>query len=450
MIRKSDKTVIYVFVILNSICGLQIAGVSVNSVLVGLFFIYSISAFLRYNRNTRIVVRKNSYFTYYTLFTILSSLFSCFYTFVLPHVSIVITYMINGIVYLGIYMLLSNTKSEYIDELVKTFKWALIIAARVQAIWGMLQIILLYGFRININQILFVDILHSTTGRDWIMGFFTGNYWNMRITGLNFENSNFAMIICIGVALENNRIWKLILIGVAVLSLSRTGWLIILGLIIIEVVRRLKTKGRTITKKRLLTNALIFVGAIITVCVVYKSSYSLQRQINNILFRATDQDSLNISGSRHLFYYPYGIYLWLFDANILQKILGYGMRCSGIPFTQNAYVTRIIGITEHFNSAWAVECDPIGILLGGGIFALIFYYLSINKCIKDKSNILRDAIIVLLIGGLTYHYHSISYFLILLLIASLYSDKNKLLHGALNEYNRTSKNPSGTQRKLGE
>ena len=57
---------------------------------------------------------------------------------------------------------------------------------------GLLQFVLLYTFGININQILFVDILHSTNSRDWIMGFYTGDSWNMRITGLNFENSMFV------------------------------------------------------------------------------------------------------------------------------------------------------------------------------------------------------------------------------------------------------------------
>lgn len=76
----------------------------------------------------------------------------------------------------------------------------------MEAIWGILQLVLQYGAGININQILFVDILHSTNTRDWIMGFFSGDSWNMRITGLNFENSMFALVVCLGAALEKKKI----------------------------------------------------------------------------------------------------------------------------------------------------------------------------------------------------------------------------------------------------
>ena len=39
------------------------------------------------------------------------------------------------------------------------------------------------------------------------MGYYTGNTWNMRITGLNFENSMFALEVCVGAALDQNIVW---------------------------------------------------------------------------------------------------------------------------------------------------------------------------------------------------------------------------------------------------
>lgn len=59
-----------------------------------------------------------------------------------------------------------------------------------------------------------------------------------------------------------------------------------------------------------------------------------------------------------------------------------------------------------YSSAWTAECDVIGLLLGGGICTFLAYYIEMLKNVKTKYG---DAIIVLLIGGITYHYHSISY-----------------------------------------
>lgn len=75
-----------------------------------------------------------------------------------------------------------------------------------------------------------------------------------------------------------------------------------------------------------------------------------------------------------------------------------------------------------YSSAWTAECDVIGLLLGGGICTFLAYYIEMLKNVKTKYG---DAIIVLLIGGITYHYHSISYVVFLMMMASLSRLKEK-------------------------
>lgn len=288
------------------------------------------------------------------------------------------------------------------------------MAARIQAIWGILQLILQYGAGININQILFVDILHSTNTRDWIMGFFSGDSWNMRITGLNFENSMFALVVCLGAALEKKKIWKFILLVTAVLSLSRTGWVMVAGYVIIVIIRKLK-RNLKIKKSALVRNAIGGVTVIVASLAAYLKIPSIRRQVSNILLRITDTGAVNVSGMRHLLYYPYGFEIWLTRSNIFQMLFGYGMRCSGAAFSEQQDICRIIGI-QQYSSAWAVECDVIGLLLGGGVCTFWTYYYEVVKCMKTK---FKDAMIIIIFGGITYHYHSISYVIFLLMMASL-------------------------------
>lgn len=75
-----------------------------------------------------------------------------------------------------------------------------------------------------------------------------------------------------------------------------------------------------------------------------------------------------------------------------------------------------------YSSAWTAECDVIGLLLGGGICTFLTYYIEMLKNVKTKYG---DAIIVLVIGGITYHYHSISYVVFLMMMASLSRLKEK-------------------------
>ena len=417
--KKTSKVFIYIFCLLNSISGLQIAGISLYTIFVAIFATFIIYGFAK-NGNHYYRISKRDYFAIYILCSSLSCIFSIFYKYILPHVPIVRTYLLNCGIYLVMFVLLKNYKTDYKCELISTFRNGLIFAARVQAVWGLLQFMLLYTFHLNINQILFEEILHSTNSRDWIMGFYNGNIWNMRITGLNYENSMFALVVCVGMALENNIIWKPFLMLMAVLSLSRTSWVMVAGYVSLLAIRWIMNKRKMISSRRVLAIIILFV----VMFIVYFQNNAVQRQVSNIILRLTDSTALSVSASRHILYYPYGLLLWFTDANLLQKILGFGMRCSGVAFSQNSQVASIVGIYESFNNAWAVECDVIGLLLGGGLLTFLMYYLLCFSIFNNKSNQFRDVIFIILVGGITYHYHSISYVIFILMFAALEVRKN--------------------------
>lgn len=418
--KKWEKLFIYVFVILNSISGLQIAGVSINTIFVGVFVAFCSIEYLKYRSDSVLKIPRYSGFILFMICSAISCLISMFYDFQIVHQNIVKSYLLNSAIYLVAFILLFNCKRDYVIECTDYYVKGIIYAAKIQAVWGILQLVLQYSAGININEILFVDILHSTNSRDWIMGFFSGNSWNMRITGLNFENSMFALVVCIGAALEKKNIWKIILLIVAVLSLSRTGWVMVVGYLCILAIRTAR-RNMVIEKKKVITNALKIIAAMGASVMAYVKVPAIQRQVANILLRAGDTGAVSISGKRHLLYYPYGFEIWLTRSNILQMLFGYGMRCSGVAFSDQQDICNIIGIGTY-SSAWAVECDVIGLLLGGGICTFLAYYIEMLKNVKTKYG---DAIIVLLIGGITYHYHSISYVIFLMMMASLSRLKEK-------------------------
>lgn len=415
-IRLFDRVFIYSFILLNSISGLKIADVSVNGILMIVFFGYILLKYLSNTHNLRLKIQKGDTFVTFMIASMISCLLSVFATYSLPHQNVVAGYLANSMVYFFIYLLLYNTERSLRNSISVVFKNGLIYAARIQAVWGIAQLVLLYGAGININEILFVDILHSTTVRDWIMGFYTGNTWSLRITGLNFENSMFALVVCIGVALEEKTVWKLFMTAVAILSLSRTGWVMLAGYYAFLLYQN-RDKFRVIKKRKLIVGWISLTVVFVCFLIVYTRVPAIKMQIDNIIIRATDSDAISISGSRHLLYYPYGVDILLFRSNILQMLFGYGMRCSGIAFSQQPDICQIMGIGTY-PSAWAVECDVIGLLIGGGIVTFLAYYATL---IRTRKSIYGDAILIIFLGGITYHYHSISYVVLIILMASLVS-----------------------------
>ena len=436
-LNKIDRIFIYLFVILNSISGLQIKNVSINSILVLLFIVFVLIKFITKKSDNNIFLPKNNLFIFLMFSCILSCVFSLTYTYVIPHNSVVISFIMNAFCYIMIFVLLYNTDKEMFKEMCDVFVKGLIYAARIQVIWGLLQMVFLYTKNININKILFVDILQSSISENWVMGFYSDGRWILRMTGLNYENAIFAIVVCIGLSLEKNKVWKAIETFAVIFCLSRTGWLMVFIYYLTLILKNIKKK-KNISSKNFYRAMVVILMLILLTILLYNFNDTIRLQINSIYYRITDNDSNNISGVRHFSYYIYGPYLLINDSNIMQMLFGYGIRCSGIPFSEHLDILNKMGGTVDYKSAWAVESDVIGLLLGGGIVTTLIYYLMGYKLIKNN-NIFTNAIIIILFGGVTYHFHSISYIILIFIFASLLNLK-EIKEEGLKKVNEESSN----------
>lgn len=428
-ISKTEEVFIYLFVILNSISGVQIAGKSINTFLVILFLAYVVLFYMKHRKERQVSIPKRSDFIFFNIFSMISCLLSMCYAFSLPHNAVVRGYLVNSIAYVIVFVLFLNCKTESINEFLRIFKNALVLTAKINVVWGFLQTGLVYIAGFNINQWLFVDILHASNDRAWVMGFYSSSGWNIRMTGLNFENSMFAIIVCIGLALADGKIWKVLMTVAVILSLSRTGWVMLAGYYGVILIKRMMRYSLKVKRKVLIEGIAAIVLGVCAVLYLYSSSEVFSKMVNNVFLRITDESALNISAARHYLYYPYGLDIWMMRSSPLQQLFGYGMRCSGIPFSENLDIMSKLGGYQAYTSAWAVECDVIGLLLGGGITTFLAYYFNIFKLIKDN-NVLSPSILVILFGGITYHYHSVSYILFIILFGSLSMSKRTSLRNS--------------------
>ena len=80
-----EKIIVIGFVILNSISGLQISGISVNAVFVGLFTVFAGVEFLKHKNKGGMKIPRASGFLLFILCSMVSCLFSMAYDFRVEH-----------------------------------------------------------------------------------------------------------------------------------------------------------------------------------------------------------------------------------------------------------------------------------------------------------------------------------------------------------------------------
>lgn len=129
------KIIIIGFVILNSISGLQITGISVNAVFIGFFTLFVGVEFFKYKNKGGMKIPRASGFLLFILCGMVSCLLSMAYNFRVEHYDIVKSYLINSTFYLVIFVLLFNCSNNYISECTDYYVSGIVWAARIQAIW---------------------------------------------------------------------------------------------------------------------------------------------------------------------------------------------------------------------------------------------------------------------------------------------------------------------------
>lgn len=395
------RNIIIITTILSSINGLDIFGISLNKIiLIPLLIILFIRNMTKLRR---IKIHINIYILFY-IFALFSCLFSIFRGYNYDYRNTVINYFLQILfIYIPLFVLIYNDSNR--ENYLKAFIDGLVFSARINVLWGVAQLVSYQVLNIDINNMFFKDILGSTLQRGWTMYYHSGDRWLIRITGLNFENSVYGLIMVLGFFLEKRKLWKVSYFIMLVMSLSRTGLVSFFATYIIKKITMKKIRLRKIK----MVKSFITLFAIVAISIyLYKFNSFIQYQINTIINRFTvETDSEGTV--RHSQYYPQGLNVFLTRSFIDQQLFGYGPRVSGISINMNkdiAISTNVFLMSDYYK-AWNIECDVITLLLGHGIIGSVLYYFSCYECIK-KCKYLKFAVFAVLIGGVTYHFYSLT------------------------------------------
>lgn len=296
------------------------------------------------------------------------------------------------ILYMGVVILFSTEEKK---KLLECFIKGLYISCLIQMIWGWLQFFAWELFNQSINQLVFSELLGiNSEGVEWTVV----KDGHLRLSGFGWEAAYFSLALIVVYLLTPKIYMKLIVAIEICASTSRTGLVLLIVCIMLEVV--VTGKFKEYAKKN---SRLFYLGVLAAVCLigfvlVNPSLISLEGifdRLESTIMSLVNKDS---SSQTHTRYYTACIGI-LGKSNWVQRLIGYGISSSGLPFS--------IYLNQYTNlGPWSIESDIVATLMGTGILGCIcYYYWSIKKLfnlnVKDLS---FSLLFVILIGGVFYIY----------------------------------------------
>lgn len=288
-----------------------------------------------------------------------------------------------------------------------------VFASKVQVVWIFLQVACWSCVSLDINDEIFHKLLNMKT----VASQFKAS--GFVATGLCWNAGGIAACLIVGYMLEKRMAWKIAILAAGILTQSSTVWIGLFICIVYGLYRRILKSDKSVNWYKIGAGAVI--GALVCVLVFIFVEPVRLYTINLVNFMVGrisgivhPSSKLDSSSTAHLAYYM-NIPALLSKMSLLQLLFGYGINCSGLPYTD---------LTQQYFwiKSWFVESDPVNTLLGTGIVGsiLLVYWLYRQVCRSVKvHNHTAAIIVVLLICGFFYNLLSVAYYWLILVIVCL-------------------------------
>lgn len=281
------------------------------------------------------------------------------------------------------------------ERFVGFIRKALTLTCVIEVILCLVQFVLYKGAHIDLNQLIFRDILHMVENPSQYK---VGVY---HPSGMCWHSVFIAPVAILTFVLSQNYIIKILAIMAAVVCNNATAMIGISVCILFYLffcgVDFMKKTNKCIRKRIILSITIVLLLAI--PILIYTGILStIIQKIIDIYERSTGIVYDGGSANAHIRYYT--AYPQVVDnENIIQIFFGYGTGNSGYP------ISKLFGQYAELKS-WVVESDVMNQLYSNGIIGFIFYYgfllyIAIRGYRLDRRYFIL--IISFIIAGITYN-----------------------------------------------
>lgn len=269
-------------------------------------------------------------------------------------------------------LLLGNWETTMINPFIKGVKHGCLI----QIGWSILQYLLYNFFSLDINNLVFRDLLHIMSNASRISEL----DHSISVSGLGWHPSLLVPIIILSYLFFDTIFLKLVLIFIVVVSKNSTCLFALLLCVILDALNLVFKKHKDINKKKLLVLLLGGVFFIFFILTQRNLILNFVASVNNLfdrlkVIRAGYSDDI----STGLHYRYYSSFWKIFKSiSLKNELFGFGMECSGYPYTITYGQFKAYG-------AWSTESDIINFIFSNGIlWTVVFYIWQFYHAIKGS------------------------------------------------------------------
>lgn len=247
------------------------------------------------------------------------------------------------------------------DNDIRRFICGLRLSCKIQVLWCLIQYVTDLVFSVNINDLIFNNILNMSVAVDT----------NFVVTGLCWHPTNLVVVILLLLLMYPQIYTWVICALIAAVTRSSTIVICMLTVFVLKFVhyaiRWIKAKQIKIHVKKNFIIALLIGFYLIAVFVFSNAGNMFLNSLSHLFERLQDTPTAT-DGSNFLHMRYYTAYFYIASqTEVFTNLFGYGYRYSGYPFThyfgQYAYLEN-----------WSVESEPMKLLYGTGIVGAVVYY----------------------------------------------------------------------------
>lgn len=286
-----------------------------------------------------------------------------------------------------------------------------IIGFRIQVVWIILQTIIWNTLSIDLNDLLFNQLFGMVDQASQFKG---SRYIP---TGLCWNAGGMVAILIFGILFDENLLWKLGGVAGCVFTQSSTAMIGVICIVLYWAYTNFIKYYPHRFKRATLVVACVSIASILTFLVLFPGFFEavqyylgyFSERIAQLLFESEGIDS---SASAHLSYYQ-NLPIVFSIMTAAQRLFGFGLDCSG-------YIYSLVTGQYASVASWAVEADPINLILSTGIVGTIatyFWMFSMTVKCRNSSGKASALVITIIIMGIFYNLIFVTYcWLVLLLL----------------------------------
>ena len=343
----------------------------------------------------------------FCLFFILSTVVGLFY---IPSSWWQMSFIATVKVVLIFFCLTMLNNDKELHAMREGFFSAVKIIAPVQFIWIIFQLVAFFYFGIRLNT----EVFGVSTSSEFATG--------ITLTGLSWERADVVLLFVIATAICRNKYYRVLCLVGVLLTLSRTGFLMLAVVYLTEFFCDHNLSFKLTTIKNIFKYLIIAIFCLLFTILIFPEQFdTIVDFISNFAGRfiwlftdVAEYGGEEVDGHKlYYFWLPYT----LANSSPIQLLFGIGFRVSGWVYTYLFGRFSTIG-------PWAIECDFVSLIIGCGLLGTISYYYLMYKIYKINCNIIKNKaiIIALFLGTFTYAFiHSATALIIMLLLYSKYN-----------------------------